>query len=1053
MKLTRPTARALSLALCLFGIGSMASCGAKTSPGEARLGVTTQALVAPFSTIRQDRIGTFRSGSWFLDLNGNGIWEGCAVDRCVNYGGAGDQPLVGNWGGPGGFESVGVYRPSEHTFYLDYNGNGWFDGCSIDRCYSSFVASQAGDRGVAGSWDGSGISSVGVFRNGTWYLDKNRNGIYDGCTQDSCPAFGMAGDVPVVGRWNGGFQSNVGVFRGSSWFLDQNGNGIWDDCASDVCGSFGGPTDQPFTWRSPVAGTQKTALGTLRNDGSWFLDANNDRTWNDCSADDCVPAGLFGGGTDQPIAGDWPTIAWTGYGDKDLASGLNNPFGEDSAVVVPPGKVGACPSGRAFTGTAAVGLLKADLSCLGNAGCATDIYPTKLAPLLTSSAFEIDDPYISSDNQLMVASNGDLFYVRQSRVRQVAAPLTGVRLRDKLYVDQGAYLVWRSQDCGDNWTLMPPVLAEIANGGACTVRQTEDRVAFYRPSENKFYFDKNGDYKWNPGPAVTDDFNASLNGMVSTDTPVIGDWNGSVDATIGYFHNGSWKIDFNGTYQIEDCTQDLCFSFGTTGDIPVVGRWVDPGTSTYKPDLRSQIGVFRNGTWFLDVDSDGVWNAAIDKQIGFGMAGDKPVVGQWGNAGSFSAKTRVGVFRPSTNQWLLDTGPEGWQGCGVDTCISTFGGSPQIPLAGIWSWPADATRHNRERVATFQDGMWYEDRDSSGTYDNTKEQFGPFGAAGDVPLVGRLRGWMGGFDRVEAYADPYSNMLYLTSICAGAQGEGNAALLFSSNNGGQGWRAQQVTDAWAPMLMTSTRAGKLYLFFPSTNPKLWPATVNATTNTVTLGQYWYVFQQHAASKGPTPPSSNGWADIYKTIPELGVVGNFNGYDGSFGISSISGAGSVDSVRIYYAGVEASATTPPVSKQILFAARLDVTSSNGAVTGIANTSLGTIRASGSKGSVTQATPISGPPGMPTDLVYWKETDGSTLPTAGNVRVRGAIFKDATSKTGITLSPNWSPFVCTGDYVKGASYQSGQSVVFVPEWTATPAGFPRSLHSQLVQVAYP
>jgi hypothetical protein len=32
-----------------------------------------------------------------LDLNGNGIWEGCAVDLCAKFGMQGDRPVVGRW--------------------------------------------------------------------------------------------------------------------------------------------------------------------------------------------------------------------------------------------------------------------------------------------------------------------------------------------------------------------------------------------------------------------------------------------------------------------------------------------------------------------------------------------------------------------------------------------------------------------------------------------------------------------------------------------------------------------------------------------------------------------------------------------------------------------------------------------------------------------------------------------------------------------------------------------------------------------------------------------
>ncbi len=44
------------------------------------------------------KIGVFRNGQWFLDLNGNGAWDGCGTDVCyASFGMAADKPVIGNW--------------------------------------------------------------------------------------------------------------------------------------------------------------------------------------------------------------------------------------------------------------------------------------------------------------------------------------------------------------------------------------------------------------------------------------------------------------------------------------------------------------------------------------------------------------------------------------------------------------------------------------------------------------------------------------------------------------------------------------------------------------------------------------------------------------------------------------------------------------------------------------------------------------------------------------------------------------------------------------------
>jgi hypothetical protein len=92
-------------------------------------------------------------------------------------------------------------------------------------------------------------SKIGVFRNGAWYRDLNGNGVWDGCGTDGCyTSFGLPTDVPVIGDWTGTGTAKIGVFREGQWFLDLNGNGAWDGCGTDGCfPSFGFQTDLPIT--------------------------------------------------------------------------------------------------------------------------------------------------------------------------------------------------------------------------------------------------------------------------------------------------------------------------------------------------------------------------------------------------------------------------------------------------------------------------------------------------------------------------------------------------------------------------------------------------------------------------------------------------------------------------------------------------------------------------------------------------------------------------------------------------------------------------------------
>ncbi len=263
------------------------------NPGPARSASPT--LAGQPVTINQlggTRVGIFRLGFfWLEDMDGNKQFND-PPDRAFAFGGVpGDIPITGDWNGSG-TNKVGVYRPSNGLFILDYDGDGQFT--AADKAYDLGIGVQVGDIPVVGDWNGDGRTKVGLFRQGFfWILDYNGNGVFEQGADKTYAFGGVAGDVPVVGDWTGTGTSKIGLLReGFFWILDANGDGAIDsvnETGGDQAFAFGGiQGDVPVVGDWNGSGTSK--VGVFRSGFFWVLDANGNhissmepdqtRTWH-----------------------------------------------------------------------------------------------------------------------------------------------------------------------------------------------------------------------------------------------------------------------------------------------------------------------------------------------------------------------------------------------------------------------------------------------------------------------------------------------------------------------------------------------------------------------------------------------------------------------------------------------------------------------------------------------------------------------------------------------------------------------------------------------------
>ncbi|TAN40464.1 MAG: hypothetical protein EPN25_07595, partial [Nitrospirae bacterium] len=204
------------------------------------VGLTNAApVVGDWNGDGTSKIGVFTDGTWYLDMNRNWQWDGEPTDKIGIFGVGipGAIPVVGDWTGDG-ITKIGVYV--DGTWYLDMNNNGQWDGEPTDKI-GTFGVGLTGAIPVVGDWIGNGITIIGLYMDGIWYLDLNNNWQWDGEPADKVVVFGvgLAGAVPVVGDWNADGISEIGIYQDGLWYLDKDRSWAWDGEPTDQFGVFG----------------------------------------------------------------------------------------------------------------------------------------------------------------------------------------------------------------------------------------------------------------------------------------------------------------------------------------------------------------------------------------------------------------------------------------------------------------------------------------------------------------------------------------------------------------------------------------------------------------------------------------------------------------------------------------------------------------------------------------------------------------------------------------------------------------------------------------------
>jgi hypothetical protein len=125
---------------------------------------------------------------------------------------------------------------------------------------SSAMARAAGSATLI-DFDGDGLSDIGVYRNGVWFIRRSSDG---GMTSVD---WGIAHDMPVPADYDGDKQTDIAVYRDGTWFILRSSDGGMTVVAWGIAHDVPVPADYDGDGKADIA---------VYRSGDWFILRSSD---------------------------------------------------------------------------------------------------------------------------------------------------------------------------------------------------------------------------------------------------------------------------------------------------------------------------------------------------------------------------------------------------------------------------------------------------------------------------------------------------------------------------------------------------------------------------------------------------------------------------------------------------------------------------------------------------------------------------------------------------------------------------------------------------------